>query len=102
MKTSDFEYELPDELIAQQPWPDRDGCRMLVMDRKTGHLEDRIFRDIVDYVKPGDLFVVNETRVIPARLAGKKRGSGGVSEILLLREVTDPKICAAHALPHSP
>lgn len=89
MKTSDFEYDLPQELIAQEPAPIRDLCRLLVMDRKTGALEDRIFRDILDYVKPEDLFIVNETRVLPARLLGKKRGSGGAVEVLLLREVFD-------------
>ena len=89
MKTSDFEYELPPELIAQEPAPDRDGCRLLCMDRTTGALEDRVFRDIVDYVNPGDLLVVSETRVLPARLLGAKRGTGGAAEVLLLREVFD-------------
>ncbi len=89
MKTSDFEYELPPELIAQEPAAERDACRLLVMDRTTGEVEDRIFRDIVDYVEPGDLFVVNETRVLPARLLGRKRGTGGAAEIFLLREVFD-------------
>ena len=89
MKTSDFDYELPPELIAQHPAAERDGCRLLVMDRATGALEDRVFRDIVNYVKPGDLFVVNETRVLPARLLGNKRGTGGAAEIFLLREVFD-------------
>ena len=89
MKTSDFEYDLPPELIAQEPSPVRDACKLLVMDRATGALEDRVFRDIVDYVKPGDLFVVNETRVLPARLLGAKRGTGGAAEIFLLREVFD-------------
>ena len=89
MKTSDFEYELPPELVAQEPAPDRDGCRLLCMDRTTGALEDRVFRDIVDYVNPGDLLVVNETRVLPARLLGAKRGTGGAAEVLLLREVFD-------------
>ena len=89
MKTSDFEYELPPELIAQEPAPDRDGCRLLCMDRTTGALEDRVFRDIVDYVNPGDLLVVNETRVLPARLLGAKRSTGGAAEVLLLREVFD-------------
>lgn len=87
MLTSDFEYDLPPELIAQEPSAVRDKCRLLVMDRTTGSLEDRIFSDIVDYVRPGDLFIVNETRVIPARLLGTKRGTGGACEILLLREV---------------
>ena len=87
MKTSDFEYELPPELIAQEPCPERDACRLLIMNRTTGALEDRVFRDIVDYVKPGDLMVVNETRVLPARLIGAKRGTGGAAEVFLLREV---------------
>ena len=87
MKTSDFDYELPQELIAQEPAADRDGCRLLVMDRATGALEDRIFRDIIDYLEPGDLLVANETRVMPARLLGAKRGTGGAAEVFLLREV---------------
>ncbi len=89
MKTSDFEYELPSELIAQEPAAVRDACRLLVMDRATGALEDRIFRDIVEYVNPGDLLVVNETRVLPARLLGSKRGTGGAAEVFLLRELFD-------------
>ena len=89
MKTSDFDYELPPELIAQEPAAERDGCRLLVMDRATGELEDRIFRDIVDYLRPNDLLVVNETRVMPARLLGAKRGTGGAAEVFLLREVHD-------------
>ena len=86
MRTSDFDYELPPELIAQEPAAERDACRLLVMDRVTGALEDRVFRDIVEYVRPGDLFVVNETRVLPARLLGNKRGTGGAAEVFLLRE----------------
>ena len=89
MKTSDFDYELPEERIAQEPWPVRDECRMLVMDRRTGELEDRIFRDIYDYIEPGDVLVANETRVLPARLLGSKRGTGGAAEVFLLREVFD-------------
>lgn len=88
MKTSDFDYELPPELIAQEPAAERDGCRMLVMDRTTGALEDRIFRDIVTYLRPGDVLIANETRVLPARLLGTKRGTGGAAEVFLLREVT--------------
>ncbi len=88
MKTSDFDYDLPPELIAQEPAAVRDGCRMLVMDRETGALEDRIFRDIYDYLQPGDLLVANETRVMPARLLGAKRGTGGQSEVFLLRQLT--------------
>lgn len=87
MKTSDFAYDLPEDLIAQEPAAERDGCRLLAMDRQTGAIEDRIFRDIADYLRPGDLLVANETRVMPARLLGAKRGTGGQAELLLLREL---------------
>lgn len=97
MRTSDFDYELPQQLIAQSPAPVRDECRMLALNRETGVWEDRIFRDILDYVRPGDLFIANETRVLPARLLGAKRGTGGAAEVLLLREVFDrePKTSAS-------
>lgn len=98
MKTADFDYNLPPELIAQTPSSVRDACRMLVMDRKTGALSDRIFRDIVDYVEPGDVFVVNETRVMPARLLGTKRKTGGNAEIFLLRKRPDGTSNAKSAL----
>lgn len=91
MKTSDFDYELPPELIAQEPAAVRDGCRMLVMNRATGALEDRIFRDIEAYLRPGDLLVANETRVMPARLLGTKRATGGAAEVFLLRECGGPE-----------
>lgn len=87
MRTEDFNYNLPEELIAQEPAAIRDQCRMLVMDRKTGELEDRIFADIYDYLQPGDLLVANETRVMPARLLGAKRGTGGAAEVFLLRQL---------------
>lgn len=89
LTTSDFDYDLPQELIAQTPHPTRDGCKMLVMKRENGSLQDRIFRDIYDYLKPGDLLVANETRVIPARLLGNKHETGGAAEVLLLRERFD-------------
>lgn len=91
MRTSDFDYDLPPELIAQEPAAVRDACRMLAMDRATGALEDRIFRDIVEYLKPGDVLVANETRVLPARLLGAKRGTGGAAEVFLLRECAGPE-----------
>lgn len=87
MRTDDFDYQLPERSIAQEPWPVRDKCKMLVMDRATGDLSDRIFCDIYDYIQPGDLLVANETRVMPARLLGTKQGTGGAAEIFLLREV---------------
>ncbi len=86
MKTDDFDYDLPERCIAQEPAAVRDACKMLVMDRKTGALEDRIFRDIIEYLEPGDVLVANETRVMPARLLGAKRGTGGQAEVFLLRQ----------------
>lgn len=91
LRTDDFDYNLPPELIAQAPAPVRDHCRMLKMDRAAGTLEDRLFCDIVDYLRPGDLLVANETRVLPARLIGSKRGTGGVAEVFLLRECGGPE-----------
>ena len=86
MRTSDFEYDLPEELIAQEPHIPRDMCRMLALNRETGSIEDRIFAEIIEYLNPGDLLVANETRVLPARLLGNKRGTGGAAEVFLLRE----------------
>ncbi|MEE8704004.1 MAG: tRNA preQ1(34) S-adenosylmethionine ribosyltransferase-isomerase QueA [Olsenella sp.] len=92
MRTDDFDYPLPDDLIAQAPAEPRDSCRLLVLDREDGSLEHRRFRDVGDYLEPGDLLVANRTRVMPARLMGHKAGSGGVAETLLLkrREDLDP------------
>ena len=92
MRTDDFDYPLPDELIAQAPAEPRDSCRLLVLHREDGSVENRRFTDIVDYLEPGDLLVANQTRVMPARLVGRKRGTGGVCETLLLkrREDVDP------------
>lgn len=91
MRTDDFDYNLPEELIAQEPAAVRDECRLLVMDRVSGEVEDRIFKDIIDYLQPGDLLVANETRVMPARLLGTKRGTGGAAEVFLLRECGGPE-----------
>ena len=91
MRTDDFDYNLPEELIAQEPAAVRDECRLLVMDRKSGEVEDRIFKDIIEYLRPGDLLVANETRVMPARLLGAKRGTGGAAEVFLLRECGGPE-----------
>ena len=97
MRTSDFDYNLPEERIAQEPWPVRDECKLLVMDRATGALSDRIFRDVLDYIRPGDVLVANETRVRPARLLGAKRGTGGAAEVFLLREVLGCEEHTAHS-----
>ena len=72
MKTSDFDYELPEELIAQHPAAQRDHSRLLVMDKYTGAVEHRVFRDIVNYLHAGDVLVLNNTKVIPARIFGVK------------------------------
>lgn len=92
MRTDDFDYPLPDELIAQAPAEPRDSCRLLVLNREDGSLEHRHFTDVIDYLDPGDILVANKTRVMPARLVGHKRGTGGVAETLLLkrREDLDP------------
>ena len=87
MKTSDFDYELPQELIAQTPVEPRDSSRLLVYHRATGTVEHKIFRDIIDYLHAGDVLVINQTRVIPARLYGVKEGTGGAIEFLLLRRL---------------
>lgn len=89
MKTSDFDYTLPPELIAQTPIEPRDASRLLVLDRATGEIAHRVFSDILDYLRPGDLLVGNDSRVIPARLHGSKE-TGGVVEIFLLRPVLTP------------
>jgi len=85
MKTSDFSYDLPERLIAQHPMEPRDASRLLVCDRKGGWRAHRVFRDIIDYLNPGDALVINNTRTIPARLLGVKEGTGGAVEVLLLR-----------------
>ena len=85
MKTSDFFYDLPEELIAQTPVEPRDSSRMMVCNRNNGLRQDRIFHDITDYLRPGDVMVINETRVIPARLLGVKESTGVPTEFLLLR-----------------
>ncbi|MCD8205997.1 MAG: tRNA preQ1(34) S-adenosylmethionine ribosyltransferase-isomerase QueA [Clostridia bacterium] len=86
LKTSDFYYDLPEELIAQTPAEPRDSSRMLVYKRSEKKIEHRIFRDIVDYLKAGDVLVINNTKVIPARLYGKL-STGGAVEVLLLKRL---------------
>ena len=87
MKTSDFDYYLPEELIAQTPIKDRDKSRLLVMDRKTGELEHKNFYDIIDYLNPGDVLVLNNTKVMPARIIGHKVDTDAVIEVLMLKDL---------------
>ena len=103
MRTDDFDYNLPEELIAQAPAEPRDSCRLLVLNRRGeahegdgrialahgGTVEHRIFRDVIDFIEPGDVLVINKTRVMPARLIGRKAKTGGVAETLLLRRRED-------------
>lgn len=89
MKLSDFYYELPQELIAQYPLKDRMQSRLLVYDRKTKNIEHRYFKDIIEYLNPGDCLVINDTKVIPARLLGKREDTGGKMEFLLIDRVED-------------
>jgi len=84
--TDEFDYDLPSGSIAQQPADPRDSCRLMVIDRQSGQIDDRGFHDLEDYVSKGDVLVVNETRVLPARLHGVKEETGGAAEVLLLRE----------------
>ncbi len=86
MKTKDFWYDLPEELIAQTPLERRDASRLCVLDRQTGAISHRHFYDLVDYLRPGDCLVMNDSRVLPARLLGH-RPSGGAVEVLLLRDL---------------
>ena len=89
LKTSDFYYDLPEELIAQDPLEDRSSSRLLVLDKETGNTEHHIFRDIVGYLNPGDCLVINDTKVIPARLIGAKEETPAKIEVLLLKRGAD-------------
>lgn len=91
MKASDFDFYLPEELIAQHPLLKRDESRLMVLDKKTGKIEHKNFYNIVDYLYKGDTLVLNDTRVIPARLIGEKVGTGGKIEFLLLKRLEDDK-----------
>ncbi len=87
LKTSDFYYDLPEELIAQRPAEKRDSSRLLVLDRESGQIEHKIFSDVIDYLNEGDVLVINDSKVIPARLCGNKKGSPDAAvELLLLRQ----------------
>ena len=90
MKTSDFYYDLPEELIAQTPLLKRDSSRLMVLDRMTGEVQHKHFYDIIDYLNPGDCLVMNDSRVLPARLLGH-RPTGGAVEVLLLRDLGEKR-----------
>ena len=85
MKLHDFYYDLPQELIAQDPLEDRTASRLMHMDRKTGQIEHKVFSDVIDYLNEGDCLVINDTKVIPARLFGTREDHEGKIEILLLK-----------------
>ena len=91
MKTDDFDYYLPEELIAQHPTAKRDHARLLVLDKETGEREDKYFYDIIDYLNPGDVLVMNDTRVIPARLFGHREGKEESIEVFLLNNTEGSK-----------
>ncbi|MGN0573929.1 MAG: S-adenosylmethionine:tRNA ribosyltransferase-isomerase, partial [Acutalibacteraceae bacterium] len=86
MKRSDFYYDLPKELIAQTPIEPRDSSKMLVIDKKSGECTHRIFRDVIDYLNPGDCLILNNTKVLPARMYGERTDTGSVVEFLLLNQ----------------
>ena len=88
MKTSDFYYDLPEELIAQDPLANRSDSRLMVLDKENGAVSHHVFREIVDYLNPGDCLVINDTKVIPARLIGEREGTGAKIEVLLLKRKT--------------
>lgn len=89
MDVSDFNYDLPQELIAQDPLEKRSESRLMVLHRDTDEIEHKVFKDIIDYLNPGDCLVINDTKVIPARLLGEKEGTGAAIEVLLLKNKGD-------------
>ena len=91
MKVSDFDFYLPEELIAQHALKKRDASRLMVLDKKTGNIEHKSFHDVIDYLNEGDTLVLNNTRVMPARLIGEKENTGGKIEFLLLKRIEGDK-----------
>ena len=91
MRTEDFDYFLPEELIAQTPLKDRSSSKLLVLHKKTGEIEHKTFKDIINYLNPGDALVINDSKVIPARLIGIKESTGAVIELLLLKNLEENK-----------
>lgn len=84
-----YDYDLPEELIAQTPLKDRSSSKLLVLDKNTGEIKEEVFKNIVNYLKPGDVLVLNDTKVIPARLIGVKENTGAVIELLLLKNILE-------------
>ena len=89
MRTDDFDFELPEELIAQTPLSKRDSSKLLVLNKETGDIEHKVFTDIVDYLVPGDVLVLNDTKVMPARIYGIKEETNAAIEILMLKETNN-------------
>lgn len=85
MSLHDYYYDLPEELIAQDPLEDRSSSRLMVLDKETGNVEHHVFKEIIDYLNPGDCLVINDTKVLPARLYGNKVGTDAKIEVLLLK-----------------
>ena len=92
MKTSDFYYDLPEELIAQTPLEQRDTSRLMTLDRETGEVEHHHFYDLLNYLNPGDCLILNNSRVLPARLLGQRLPGGGACEVLLLIDRGDTEL----------
>src|SRR3712207_1544588 len=99
MKLDDFDFELPPEQIAQAPLPQRDGSRLLTLDRSSGGVGHIAFRELPSLLRPGDVLVLNDTRVLPARLLGNKRGTGGRAELLLIRPTSGESFASAASAP---
>ena len=93
MKTDDFDYYLPEELIAQVPTFKRDSSRLMVLDKNTGNIIHKHFSDIIDYLNEGDVLVVNDSKVIPARIIGIKEETNAVIELLILKDLGDTFEC---------
>ncbi len=91
MNVHDYYYDLPKELIAQDPLADRSASRLMVLERESGNVSHHIFKEIIDYLEPGDCLVINDTKVIPARLIGERIGTGAAIEVLLLKRLPDEK-----------
>ncbi|GAB6157335.1 tRNA preQ1(34) S-adenosylmethionine ribosyltransferase-isomerase QueA [Desulfotomaculum varum] len=91
MKLKDFDYHLPEELIAQEPIEKRDQSRLMVVHRDSRDLEHKVFRDLVEYLRPGDVLVMNESKVLPARIFGTKTSTGAKIEVLLLRQIAESR-----------